>query len=77
MEFLKNELLNKEITLIELDNLIHKETNANDSLFNNIKLALENNSWTYNNKINIIWELIEQNENIFITIVKVVAIEQL
>ena len=77
MENLKNELLNKEVTLLHLDNLVQRELNTNDSLFSNVKLALENDSWTYNNKINVIWELVEENEDIFKTIVKVIEIEEL
>lgn len=77
MENLKNEVLNKEVSLLDLDNLVQRELNTKDSLFDNVNLALENDSWTYNNRINVIWELIEQNEDIFKTIVKVIEIEEI
>ena len=76
MEFLINELLNKEVTLSDLDNLVQKELKTKDSLFCNLKLAIENNSWAYNNKINIIWELVDFS-NLDEIIVKVIEIEEL
>lgn len=77
MEFLKNELLNKEVTLLDLDHLIKSELNSRDSLFENINDALEYSSWAYNNKINVIWELVKSNEDIFKIVVKVIEIEEL
>ena len=77
MEFLKNELLNKEVSLLDLDHLLKRESNSRDSLFENIDDALEYSSWCYGNRINVIWELVEKNEDIFKTIVKVVEIEEI
>lgn len=83
---LRNELLNKEIELLDLDNYILEELDyKTEGIFENVNLALESNSWTYQNientedleGINIIWELIEENENNFKTVVKIQEIERI
>lgn len=83
---LQTELLNKEITLTEMDRTVLENINyKTEDVFENINLALENSSWSYQNienledveGINVVWELVEKNEDNFKTIVKIKEIERL
>ena len=74
---LKKELLNKKISLVDLDNYIESETETTTSLFD-VGDCYNNKSCVYyiteDKSIVIGWEIIEEKENKLNTIVKVTDI---
>lgn len=80
---LKEELLNKELTLLEMDNTVQRITEKNGSLFDYESDCVEQQSCAYGieyteemgaKNIIVEWETIEQGETNSESIVKVVNI---
>lgn len=75
---LKEELLNKEITLCEMDNIAERITKSTTSIFDAISDCLEQKSCGYaideNKNIIVEFEIIEENEDKTEIIIKVVDI---
>lgn len=75
IEKIKNELLKKEVTLLELDNYIQQEIETTQSLFDNEYYVLQNKSISYylnnNNDLIIDFEIVEENENSLYTIIQI------
>ena len=61
-EKLKNEYLGKEMTLLEMDNLIQGELNTTCSLFEDMKTAINDGCWGY------VFGVIDYNGPIGITV---------
>lgn len=64
---LKEELLNKEMKLVEMDNVAERLTESSTSIFDTINDCLEQNSCAYyieeNKNIIIEFNVIEENED--------------
>lgn len=78
LENLKKELLDKEMELVDMDNVVIAELNSN-SLFESEDDCVEQNSCSYyvknaENEIVVEWEIVKQAENNLNTIVKVTDI---
>lgn len=75
---LKEELLNKEFTLVEMDNEVERITESTSSLFNCESDCMEQNSCAYyireDKNIIVEFEIIKKEENNLDTIVKVTDI---
>lgn len=75
IEKIKNELLGKEIELLDLDNYIQQELGTNQSLFDDEYYVIENESVAYylDNEHDLIidFEIIEKNNNNLYTIIKI------
>ena len=75
---LKEELLNKEITLVEMDNEVERITESGTSLFDAESDCMEQNSCSYyireDKNIVVEFEIIRKEENNLETIVKVTDI---
>ena len=75
---LKEELLNKEFTLVEMDNEVERITESTTSLFDTESDCMEQNSCAYyikeDKNIIVEFEIIKKEENNLETIVKVTDI---
>ena len=75
---LKEELLNKEFTLVEMDNTVERITESTSSLFDYESDCMEQNSCAYyireDKNIIVDFEIIKKEENNLETIVKVTDI---
>ena len=75
---LKNELLNKEITLLEMDNEAERITGSTTSLFDFEEDCINQTSVSYymdkDKNIILVFEIIKKEENNLDTIVKVTDI---
>lgn len=81
MKELKEKLLGKEFDLLDLDNEVQCILkNTSRSLFDDVDLARENESWTYfytGKLINVMFKEIKDAEDEFHVNVKVTEIEEL
>lgn len=75
IEKIKSELLEKEVTLLELDNYVQQEIETTQSLFDNEYYVLQSKSASYylnnDNDLIIGFEIVEKNENSLYTIIKI------
>lgn len=75
---LKEELLNKEMTLVDMDNEAERITGSSTSLFDSENDCMEQNSCAYyidtDKNLIVEFEIIEQKEDNTETIVKVINI---
>ena len=75
IEKIKSELLEKEVTLLELDNYIQQEIETTQSLFDDEYYVLQDKSASYylndDNDLIIGFEIVEKNENSLYTIIKI------
>lgn len=84
VEELKNEILNKEFELLELDNIVQRELNTDSSIFDSEEDCLRNSSCSYyldtideneeNGIVVVDWENVQNNENTHKKVVKVTDI---
>ena len=75
---LKEELLNKDLTLVEMDNAVERITGSTTSIFDEISDCLEQKSCAYymeeNKNIIVEFDIIEENEEETESLVKVIDI---
>lgn len=75
IEKIKSELLEKEVTLLELDNYIQQEIETTQSLFDDEYYVLQGKTACYylnsNNDLVVGFDIVEKIENNLYTIVKI------